>query len=328
MHANGSVAAAAASALALLAHPGPACAQPVQEWPAKPVRVIVAQAPGGGTDIQARMFSTRLAENMGRQFLVENRTGAGNTIGFAYVAKAPADGYTLLAVTPSFTFSPALYRNLGYDPLKDFAPISNVTQAPYLLLVNPGLPIRSVKDWIAYARANPGSLNAGVGGAGSFTHLAVAWLADLARVDVAVIPYKGTGPVLVDVMAGQLGTTFGNVLSSLPHVKSGKLRALATSMNRRSAVLPDLPTIAESGFPDYNLNTWHGWSAPAGTPGPIINRMATELARMVRSPQVAEQLAADGGEPVGSSPEEFRKLIAAEVPRWRRVVENARISVE
>jgi tripartite-type tricarboxylate transporter receptor subunit TctC len=297
------------------------------EWPARPVRVIVAQSPGGGTDIQARMFSTRLSESMGRQFLVENRTGAGNTIGFAYVAKAPPDGYTLLAVTPSFTFSPALYKDLGYDPMRDFAPISNVTQAPYLLLVNPSLPVRSVKEWIAHAKAQPGKLNAGVGGAGSFTHLAMAWLSDSAGVDVSFIPYKGTGPVLIDLMAGQLGTTFGNVLSSLPHVKSGKLRALATSMNRRSTVLPDLPTIAESGFPDYNLNTWHGWAGPAGTPAAIVNRMSGELARMVKSPQIAEQLAADGGEPVGSTPEEFRKLIASEVPRWRRVVEAARISI-
>ena len=303
-------------------------AQGAGDYPNKPVRVIVAQSPGGGTDIQARMFSTKLSENLSRQFLVENRVGAGNTIGFAFVAKAPPDGYTLGAITPSFTFSPALYKDLGYDPVKDFAPISNVTQAPYLLLVNPSLPIKSVKEWIAYARANPGKMNAGVGGAGSFTHLAMAWLADSAKVDVSYIPYKGTGPVLIDLMAGQLNTTFGNVLSTLPHVKSGKMRALATSMNKRSAVLPDLPTIAESGFPDYNLNTWHGWTAPAGTPSAIINKMSQELAKVVKSPQISEQLAADGGEPVGSTPEEFRKLIAAEVPRWRRVVTNAKITVE
>ena len=323
---------AASSRLAALALAAliatPVQAQDAGDYPARPVRVVVAQAPGGGTDIQARMFSTKLSENLGRQFLVDNRTGAGNTIGFSFVAKSAPDGYTLLAVTPSFTFSPALYKNLGYDPVKDFAPISNVTQAPYLLLVNPSLPVKSVKEWIAYAKANPGKMNAGVGGAGSFTHLAMAWLADSAKVEVAIIPYKGTGPVLIDLMAGQVNSTFGNVLSTLPHVKSGKMRALATSMNKRSAVLPDLPTIAESGFPDYNLNTWHGWAAPAGTPSGIITKMSVDLARVVKSPQIAEQLAADGGEPVGSTPEEFRQLIAAEVPRWRRVVANAKITVE
>jgi len=307
---------------------GAALAQGAGDYPSKPVRVIVAQAPGGGTDIQARLFSGKLSENLGQQFIVENRTGAGNTIGFAFVARSTPDGYTLGAITPSFTFSPALYKDLGYDPIKDFAPISNVTQAPYLLLVNPSLPIRSMKEWIAYAKANPGKMNAGVGGAGSFTHLAMAWLADSAKVEVAYIPYKGTGPVLVDLMAGRVNSTFGNVLSTLPHVKSGKMRALATSMNKRSAVLPELPTIAESGFPDYNLNTWHGWAAPAATPAAIVNKMSQELARVVKSPQISDQLAGDGGEPVGSTPDEFRKLIAAEVPRWRRVVESAKISVQ
>ena len=315
-------------ALAFALVPCPAFAQDAADYPAKPVRIIVAQAPGGGTDIQARLFSAKLSENFGRQFLVENRIGAGNTIGFAYVAKAAPDGYTLAAITPSFTFSPALYKNLPYDQVRDFAPISNVTQAPYLLLVNPSLPVKSVKEWIALAKARPGQLNAGVGGAGSFTHLAMAWLADLTDVQIAYIPYKGTGPVLIDLMAGQLHMTFGNVLSSLPYVKNGKMRALATSMSKRSAVLPDLPTIAEAGVSGYDLNTWHGWAAPAGTAPAIVNRMSLELARVVKSPQISAQLAADGGEPVGSTPEEFRKLILSEIARWRNVVANSRIQVE
>ncbi len=306
----------------------PAIAQDTADYPSKPVRIIVAQATGGGTDIQARLFSAKLSENLGRQFLVENRIGAGNTIGFGYVAKAAPDGYTLAAITPSFTFSPALYRNLPYDPVKDFAPISNVTQAPYLLLINPALPAKSVREWVALAKTRPGQLNAGVGGAGSFTHLAMAWLADLTNVEIAYIPYKGTGPVLVDLMAGQLHMTFGNVLSSLPYVKNGKMRALATSMHTRSAILPELPTIAEAGVTGYDLNTWHGWAAPAGTSPAIVSKMSLELAKVVRSPSISEQLAADGGEPVGSTPDEFRKLILSEIARWRKVVSKSRITVE
>lgn len=305
-----------------------ASAQDAADYPAKPVRVIVAQATGGGTDIQARLFSAKLSENLRRQFVVENRTGAGNTIGFGFVAKAAPDGYTLLAVTPSFTFSPALYKNLSYDPIKDFAPISILTKAPYLLLAHPSLPVKSVKELIALARARPGQLNAGVGGNGSFTHLAMVWFADLAKAKVAYIPYKGTGPVLVDLMAGNVHMTFGNVLSTLPFIKAGKMRALATSMSTRSAVLPDLPTVAEAGVPGYDLNTWHGWAAPTGTPAGVINKMNEELAKVVKSPQIAGQLAADGGEPFGSTPEQFRQLILSEVARWRKVVADSSITVE
>ena len=306
----------------------PVRAQLPADFPARPVRVIVAQAAGGATDLQARLFSTKLSENLGRQFLVENREGAGNTIGFGYVAKQAPDGYTLLAVTPSFTFSPALYKDLDYDPVKDFAPISIATRAPYLLVAYPGVPVKSVQELITYVKSRPGKLNFGVGGAGSFTHLAAVWMADLAKIDVDYIPYKGTGPVLVDLMAGRVDVTFASPLTTLPHIKSGKMRALATSMGRRSTVLPDLPTIAEAGLAGYDLNTWHGWSAPARTPPPILNKVALELAKVVKSPQIAKQLATDGGEPVGSSPEEFRQLIASEVERWRRLVVNSRITVE
>lgn len=319
---------AVAAALSLCLLPPAVLAQQAADYPARPVKVIVAQAAGGATDLQARLFSSRLGDNLGRQFLVENREGAGNTIGFGYAAKQPADGYSLLAVTPSFTFSPALYKGLDYDPIKDFAPISIVTRAPYLLVAHPGLPVKSVQELIAYVKSRPGKLNFGVGGAGSFTHLAAVWVADLAKIDVDYIPYKGTGPVLVDLMAGRVDLTFASPLTTLPHIKSGKMRALATSMGRRSQVLPDLPTIAETGLAGYDLNTWHGWSAPARTPPAVLGKMATELAKVVKSPQIATQLAADGGEPVGSSPEEFRQLIVSEVERWRRLVASSRITVE
>lgn len=305
-----------------------AFAQGGADYPTKPVRVVVAQATGGGTDIQARLFSAKLSENLRRQFIVDNRTGAGNTIGFEFVAKAAPDGYTLLAVTPSFTFSPALYKKLSYDPIKDFAPISIVTKAPYILVVHPSLPVKSVKELIALARPRPGQLNSGVGGSGSFTHLAMVWFADSAKIKLTYIPYKGTGPVLIDLIAGQIDMTIGNVLSTLPFIKAGKMRALASSMSTRSAVLPNLPTIAEAGIAGYDLNTWHGWAAPAGTPQAVINKVHQELVRMVKSPQVAEQLAQDGGEPVGSTPEEFRQLLLAEVIRWRKLIASSSITVE
>jgi tripartite-type tricarboxylate transporter receptor subunit TctC len=303
-------------------------AQSAGNYPAKPVKVVVAQAAGGATDLQARLYSTKLSETIGQQFFVENREGAGNTIGFTYAAKQAPDGYTLLAVTPSFTVSPVLYKDADYDPVKDFAHISIVTRAPYLLVAHPSLPVKSVQELVAYVKANPGKINFATGGAGSFTHLAAAWMADLAKMQVDYIPYKGTGPSLVDLMAGRVDLTFASPLTTLQHIKSGKMRALATTMATRSKVLPDLPTIAESGVTGYDLNTWHGWSAPARTPNAIVNKMSAELTKVVKSPEIAKKLSSDGGEPVGSTPEEFRKLIAGEMERWRRVVASANIKVQ
>ena len=297
------------------------------DYPTKPVRVIVSQATGGGTDIQARLFSAKLSESFGRSFLVENKAGAGNTIGYNFVAKAPPDGYTLLATTPGLTFSPFVQANVEYDPVRDFTAISAVTRAPYLLVINAKVPANNIKEYVAYVKANPGKLNAGVG-QGTLTHISMVWLNEGMGLQTAYIPYKGTGPVLTDIVAGRLQAAFGNPLSTLIHVKAGRLRALATSMNRRSAVLPDLPTIAESGIPDYDINTWHGWLGPAKLPPAIATRLADELRKTVNNPQINEQLKDDGGEPVGSTPEEFRQLIAAEVVRWRRVLANTKISMD
>jgi tripartite-type tricarboxylate transporter receptor subunit TctC len=214
-----------------------------------------------------------------------------------------------------------------YDPVKDFTAISAVTRAPYLMVINANVPARNMREYVAYVKANPGKLNAGVG-QGTLTHISMVWVNEGLGIQTAYIPYKGTGPVLNDIVAGRLQVAFGNPLSTLTHVKSGKLRALATSMNRRSAILPDLPTIAESGIPDYDVNTWHGWLGPAGVNPAIATRMADELRKVVNDPKVSEQLKDDGGEPVGSTPEEFRQLIAAEVVRWRKVLANTKITVE
>jgi len=320
--ATAAVAAAALTSLAAYAQ-GPADA-----YPAKPVRVVIGLAPGGGTDIQARLFAQKLSENMGRPFVVENRTGAGGTIAYALTAKSPPDGYTLLGVTSGYTITPAVYSKLPYDPVKDFAPISLVVQAPFLLLAHPSLPVRSVKDLLALARAKPSMLDCGSAGHGSSTHMAFELFRTLAGVKITHIPYKGTGPALVDAMAGQVHMLFGNVLSSLTHVKAGRLRALAVTTAQRSRVLPDLPTITESGVPGYENSTWFGLLAPAGTPAAVLGRLNSELVKASQSPDIVERIAPDGGEPVGSTPEEFGRHLAAEIIRWRKVVKDADIKIE
>ena len=259
----------------LIAAPVPCVAvaqSAVDAYPAKPVRVIVGLAPGGGTDIQARLFAQKLAESLNRPFVVENRPGAGGTLAYAQVAKSPRDGYTLLGVTSGYTITPAVYAKLPYDPIKDFAPISLVSQAPFVLVVHPSLPVKSVKDLLALAKAKPGQLDCASAGLGTSTHMAFELFKTLGGSNITHIPYKGTGPALVDVMAGQVHMLFGNVLSTLSHVKNGRLRALAVTTARRSAAMPGLPTLAESGVPGYENSTWHGWLAPAGTPSSILNR--------------------------------------------------------
>ena len=297
-------------------------------YPARPVRVVIGLAPGGGTDIQARLFAQKLSENFGRPFVVENRTGAGGTVAYAQVAKSPPDGYTLMGVTSGFTITPSIYEKLPYDPVKDFAPISLVVQAPFLLLTHPALPVKTVKDLLALARAKPGTLDCATAGYGSSTHMAFELFRVTAGVRITAIPYKGTGPALIDGMAGQVHMLFGNVLSSLSHVKSGKLRALAVTTAKRSAVLPDLPAIAEAGVPGYENSTWFGMLAPAGTPAAVVNRLNAELVKSARSPDIVERLAPDGGEPVGYTPEQFARHLVAEIARWRKLVKAAGIRLE
>ncbi len=297
-------------------------------YPAKPVRVIVGLAPGGATDIQARIFSQRLSEELGRQFVVDNRAGAGGLIAFQTVAKAAPDGYTILAATPSFTIAPAFYDKPPYDPVKDFAAISLVTKAPYLIVVNPSLPAKSMTELIAYAKSNPKAVNFGTGGLGTGVHLGIVWINNATNANITIIPYKGTGPVLTDLLAGQINVTFANIINVLAYTKANRLRALAVTSSERSRVLPDLPTVAESGIPGFDVTTWHGWLAPKGTPAAIVNRLSTGLARFVKQPETMEKLAADGGEPVASMPAQATAFVATEVVRWRKLVEATGLRVE
>ena len=318
----------AALAATLLA-PGAVFAQgSVEAYPARTVRVVIGLAPGGGTDIQARLFAQKLSENMGRPFVVENRTGAGGTIAYAQIAKSPPDGYTLLGVTSGYTITPAVYSKLPYDPLNDFAPISLVAQAPFLLLAHPSLPVRTAGDLLVLARTKPAMLDCGSAGHGSSTHMAFELFRTMAGVNIAHIPYKGTGPALIDAMAGQVHMLFGNVLSALTHVKTGRLRALAVTTAKRSTVLPELPTVSESGVPGYENSTWFGVLAPAGTPAAVLNKLNAELTRASQSSDIVDRLAPDGGEPVGSTPEQFGRLLALEISRWRKVVKDAGMKVE
>lgn len=302
-------------------------AQGVGDYPVKPVRVIVASGAGGASDTQARLFARKLSDGLKRQFIIENRPGAGGTIGYAAAAKAAPDGYTLLVVVPTLTFGPALHRNLPYDPRKDFAPISFVTRAPYVLVAHPVLPVKSLKELLALAKARPGELNMGQTN-GSPNHLAAVWFTSLAKVKIKLIPYKSLGQVMVDAMSGEIQMLFGPLIVTRPHVKSGKLRALAVSSARRSAASPDLPTVAESGVPGYDMITWHGWVAPAGTPSAIVDLLSAELAKAVKAPDVARIVTRQGGEPVGSTPAGFQRFIAAEVPRWHKIVKDAGMRVE
>jgi len=302
-------------------------AQPL-DYPVKPVRVIVGQAPGGGNDIQTRLFAQKLSERMGRSFVVENRTGAGSLLSYRMVAAATPDGYTLLGVSGGFTIAPAVTANLGYDPLKDLAPISLAVQAPFLLLVHPSLPVTTVKELVALAKARPGALAYGSAGPASSTHLAFALFTTLARIDAIHVPYKGTGPALIDTMSGQVQMLMGNVLSSLQHAKRGRLRALAVTTAKRSPVLPTIPTLAEAGVPTYESLTWHGWLAPGGTPRAIVDRLSAELAIAAKSPDVIARLEPDGAQPIGGSPEVLQQFIVTDIERWRRVVKQAQIKLE
>lgn len=301
---------------------------PADSYPVKPVRVIVGLAPGGGTDIQTRLLAQKLSSNLGRSFVVENRTGAGGTVAYALVAKSPADGYTLLGVASGYSITPAVYPKLAYDPIKDFAPISLVVQAPLLLMTHPSLPVRSTRELVALAKRKPGMLDSASAGHGTSNHMALELFNLLAGVKITHVPYKGTGPALIDAMAGQVHMIFGNILSSLQYVRQGRLKALAVTSATRSKAVPELPTIAESGVPGYETTTWHGWLAPAGTSAAIVNRMSVELARAVKSPDVQGHLAGDGGEAIGSGPEQFAQHIATEIARWRKVVQASGMRVE
>ena len=297
-------------------------------YPSKPVRFIVPSSAGGGTDIIARAISQKLSEALGQQFVVDNRPGAGQMIGIELAARSPADGHTLLMTASTLAINPIMYKKVAYDPVRDFAPITQAASLPNVLVVHPSLPVKTLAELIALAKREPGKIAYASAGIGTSPHMSVALLEHLAGIDMVHVPYKGTGPGVIDVLAGQVKVMTPNVLTALPHIKSGRLRALAVTSGKRSDALPDVPTIAEAGVPGYESVQWYGVLAPAGTPRDVVQRLYMEIAKALRSGDVRERLAADGAEPVGSTPEQFAAFIRAEIDKWAKVAKAAGIKPE
>jgi tripartite-type tricarboxylate transporter receptor subunit TctC len=307
------------AATMFIAAPRPAEAQ-AQDWPNKPVRILVPYAAGGSADGQARIVALRFSEAFGQQFVVENRTGAGGAIAVEAAVRSPADGYTLLwGVQPQIVILPAINK-VSYDAVKDLAPVSVLGTNPFVLVVNGKLPVKSVAEFVSYAKAQDKPISYGTSGIGSIAHLAMALFAQRAGLQMTAVHYRGNAPALSDVIAGHVPAMFATLADALPHAAGSEIRLLGVTGEKRASQLPQVPAIAESGYPGYNVITWNGVMAPAGTPQPIIDKMAAELARAAKDPKFAAKVTAFGVDPVGNSPAEFAKLIAREIPQWKEAV--------
>jgi tripartite-type tricarboxylate transporter receptor subunit TctC len=300
-----------------------------QAWPSKPIKWIVPFAPGGTTDILARTVAEKLQTVLGQPVVVENKPGAGGAVGAEFTAKAAPDGYTIMGGTIStHAINASLYAKLPYDPVKDFAPITLIARVPNMLVVYPGVPAKDVKELIALLKANPGKYSFASSGNGTSQHLSGELFKSMAGVDMQHIPYKGSPPALQDVVGGQVTMTFDNITTAWPLAKAGKLRALAVTTARRSSIAPDVPTLAESGLPGFEVGSWQGVFAPAGTPPEIVKRLNTEIVRILNLPDVREKLGNLGAEIVADSPEEFAALVKAEVVKWADVVKKSGAKVD
>jgi len=313
----------AASALLLAA--GSSFAQ----YPTKPVRIIVPYPPGGTTDILARLIAKGLTDKLGQTFVVENRPGASGAIGSQAVAKAPPDGYTLVMGTiSSHGINSALYKALPYDAVRDFAPVTNVASTPNVITVNPGLPVKNLNELLVLAREKPGKLNFGSTSQGGSPHMSAELLKMMARVELVHVPYKGAGPMLADLIGGQIEIGFDNLPSSMSHIKSGKVRAIAVTTAKRWPGAPEIPTVAESGVPGYEVSGWFGLLAPAGTPRPVIDVLYRAIGEILKQPDVAKQLLELGAEPAANGPDAFGRQIAGEVEKWKKVVAATGVKAE
>ena len=311
--------------LAAVAGVGPA---PAQDWPNRPVKIIVPFAPGGNADGMARIIGQRLGEVLGQQFVVENRTGAGGTIAVDSVVRSPADGYTLLwGVQPQIVIIPHMQK-VTYDPVKDLAPISVLATNPFVLVVNGKLPVKSVSEFVSHVKAQPTTLSYGSSGIGSVAQLAMALFLKRAGLDMTPVHYRGNAPALADVVAGHVPAMFSSLADTLSQAQAGNVRLLAVSGSKRAAQVPDVPTVAEAGYAGYSVITWNGLMAPAQTPKPIIDRIAAEVARAVKDPAFAERLNKFGVDPLGNNPDEFVKLIAAEMTLWADAVAIAGVKAQ
>ncbi|HEV7393871.1 MAG TPA: tripartite tricarboxylate transporter substrate binding protein [Burkholderiales bacterium] len=299
-----------------------------QTFPVKPLRMMVPFAPGGGTDVIARYLAAGMSESMGRQVVVDNRGGANGIIGTEIVARAPADGYTLLFVSSPHSVNPSLYVKLPYDTLRDFAPVSMVATSPYVLVVHPSVPVRNVKELIALAKAQPDQITYGSGGSGSSAHLAAELFNQMAGVKLREIPYKGAGPALLAVVSGESAVVFGNALTVKPHIQSGRLRALGIASAKRSPSAPEIPTIAEAGVPGYHADAVLGLLVPARTPRAIIDRLSAEVHKTMRAAGAVDAMRSVGVDIALSTPEEFGRVIESEMQRWGKLVRALKLKVE
>jgi len=315
-----------AATLVLACAAGLACAQ---SYPVKPIRLVVPFPPGGGNDTVARAIAQEASPALGQPIVVDNRPGAGGIVGAQEAARAAPDGYTLfLGGVGSHAVNPNVHPKLPYDAVKDFAPITLVASAPSVLVVHPSVPARDIAEFAAYARANPGKLNYASNGNGSSSHMAAVLYETNAGVKMTHIPYKGVGPALTDLMSGRIELMFNSIVAILPHIQAGKLRALAVTSKNRSSLLPDVPTIAESGWPEYEAGSWYGILAPAGTPPAVIDRLHAEIVKSLKSAEVGKRLAGEGAEIIGSTPQEFAAHIKAELGRMREAVRAGGIKLE
>jgi tripartite-type tricarboxylate transporter receptor subunit TctC len=298
-------------------------AAPGQTYPTRPIHIVVPSSPGAGvTDIMARLVGQHLSTRIGQQIVIDNRPGASGIIGAEAVSRAAPDGYTLLAANVSLVVNPFLYPRMPYDPLKDFIPITMLNSAPMLLVVHPSVPAKSVTELIALAKSHPGRLNYGSGGLGSTPYLAAELFKSLAGIDVVHVPYKGGGPALSDLVGGQLTFMIENMPGTMPYARAGNLRALAITSPQRSELAPELPTMAEAGAPGYEISGWNGLFAVKGTPPAIVARLHSEVAEILRTPEVRQEMAALGAEPVGDTPDEFAAFLKADVARWGMIIQE------
>ncbi|MFC5510265.1 Bug family tripartite tricarboxylate transporter substrate binding protein [Massilia jejuensis] len=311
------LAVAAAGVLAL----APAAAMAQAAFPTKPITIVVGFSPGGTTDTLARVVGQAMSRDLGQPVMIDNRPGAGGNIGTQMVARAPADGHTLLMGTVgTHAINQSLYKKMGFDPIKDFQPISRVALVPNLLVAHPSQPFKNVKELIAHAKANPGKINFASSGSGTSIHLSAEMFNQMTGVDMQHIPYKGSAPALTDLLAGQTAIMFDNMPSVISHVKAGKLRPIAVTTPQRSPALPDVPTIAESGVPGYSATSWFGLLAPAGTPAPVVAKLNASILKALADPEVKKKMAEQGAEPHGEKPEQFAEFIRSETAKWGQTV--------
>ena len=306
----------------------PSSTGPGQAYPVKPVRMIVAFPAGGPVDILARVIAPKVADGLGQQVIVDSRPGANGNIGGEVVARAPADGYTMMLVVSSFATNPHLYAKQPFDPLNDFAPVTLLTSAPLLLTAHPSLPAKSVKELVALAKSRPGALNCSVAGGGSGGHLALELFKSMAAINIVAIPYKGGAAAIVEAIGGQVQLTINNPLALLPHIKSGKLRALGTSSLQRLIAAPEIPTIAEAGLPGYEAALWYGIVLPAKSSPALVARLNAEFVQVIQQPDVRERLNAEGVQIIGSTPEQFAEHLRRESAKWGKVIRDANIRLD